>query len=36
MRAIVCRELTGVDGLELAEIPAPEPGPGEVRLRVLA
>ena len=36
MRAIVCRELSGVGGLELAEIPPPEPGPGEVRLRVRA
>jgi NADPH:quinone reductase len=36
MRAIVCRELSGIDGLELAEIRAPEPGPGEVRLRVRA
>ena len=36
MRAIVCRELSGVGGLELADIPIPEPGPGEVRLRVRA
>jgi NADPH2:quinone reductase len=34
MRAIVCRELSGVSGLELAEVPTPEPGPGEVRVRV--
>jgi NADPH:quinone reductase len=36
MRAIVCRELSGVGGLELAEMPTPEPGPGEVRVRVRA
>jgi NADPH:quinone reductase len=36
MRAIVCRELSGVGGLELAEVPTPEPGPGEVRVRVRA
>jgi NADPH:quinone reductase len=36
MRAILCRELSGVGGLELAEVPTPEPGPGEVRVRVRA
>jgi NADPH2:quinone reductase len=36
MRAVVCRELKGLDGLELADIERPEPGPGEVRLRVRA
>jgi NADPH2:quinone reductase len=36
MRAIVCRELKGLDGLEIADIERPEPGPGEVRLRVRA
>jgi NADPH2:quinone reductase len=36
MRAIVCRELSGIGGLELAEIPTPEPGPGEMRIRVRA
>jgi NADPH:quinone reductase len=36
MRAIVCRELTGLDGLALEDIPTPEPGPGEVRIRVRA
>ena len=36
MRAIVCRELSGVGGLELADVPTPEPGPGEVRIRVRA
>jgi NADPH:quinone reductase len=36
MRAIVCRELSGIGGLEFADIPPPEPGPGEVRIRVRA
>ncbi len=36
MRAIVCRELTGLDGLALEDWPVPEPGPGEVRIRVRA
>jgi NADPH2:quinone reductase len=36
MRAVLCRELTGLDGLELADLPPPEPGPGEVRLVVAA
>jgi NADPH:quinone reductase len=36
MRAILCRELSGVGGLELAEVPTPEPGPGEVRVRIRA
>jgi NADPH:quinone reductase len=36
MRAILCRELSGVGGLELADVPTPEPGPGEVRVRVRA
>ena len=36
MRAIVCRELTGLDGLTLEDWPLPEPGPGEVRIRVRA
>ena len=36
MRAIVCRELSGLDGLGLEEWPTPEPGPGEVRIRVRA
>jgi NADPH2:quinone reductase len=34
MRAIVCRELSGVGGLELADVPTPEPGLNEVRVRV--
>jgi NADPH:quinone reductase len=36
MRAILCRELSGVGGLELAEVPTPEPGPAEIRVRVHA
>jgi len=36
MRAVVCRELSGLDGLAVEELPQPEPGPGEVRLRVWA
>jgi NADPH2:quinone reductase len=36
MRAVVCRELSGLDGLVIEDWPQPEPGPGEVRLRVWA
>jgi NADPH2:quinone reductase len=36
MRAVVCRELVGPAGLALSELPAPEPGAGEVRIRVAA
>ena len=37
MRAILCRELSGLDGLQLAELPDPgQPGPGQVRIRVAA
>jgi NADPH2:quinone reductase len=36
MRAVVCRELSGLDGLVVEDRPQPEPGPGEVRLRVWA
>jgi NADPH2:quinone reductase len=36
MRAVVCRELSGLDGLALEDIPLPEPGPDEVRIRVHA
>jgi NADPH2:quinone reductase len=36
MRAVVCRELSGLDGLAIDELPTPEPGPGEVRIRVRA
>jgi NADPH:quinone reductase len=36
MRAIVCRELSGPQGLRLEDLPVPQPGPGTVRLRVRA
>ncbi len=37
MRAIVCRALTGLDGLALEELPDPgHPGPGHVRIRIAA
>lgn len=36
MRAVVCRELTGMAGLALEAWPVPEPGPGEVRIRIAA
>ena len=36
MKAMVCRQLTGIESLALEEIPAPIPGPGQVLLRVRA
>ncbi|MCS7267636.1 MAG: NADPH:quinone oxidoreductase family protein [Geminicoccaceae bacterium] len=36
MRALLCREPSGIDGLELCELPVPEPGPGEIRIAVTA
>jgi NADPH2:quinone reductase len=36
MRALICRAFGDIDTLELAELPAPEPGPGEVLLDVVA
>ena len=36
MKAIVCRELTGIEGLTLEDIPAPALAPGQVRIRVRA
>jgi len=36
MRAVLCDSLDGPTGLRLGEVPAPEPGPGEVALRVAA
>lgn len=34
MRAVVCRELGNIDRLELGDIPVPEPGAGEVLIKV--
>ena len=34
MKAIVMREAGGPEVLELRDVPRPEPGPGEVRVRV--
>jgi zinc-binding alcohol dehydrogenase/oxidoreductase len=34
MRAVVLRELEGPDALRCEEVPAPEPGPGEVLVRL--
>jgi NADPH:quinone reductase len=34
MLAVVCRELSGVDGLSVEELPSPAPGPGQVLIRV--
>jgi NADPH2:quinone reductase len=36
MRAVVCTATGSLDGLVVEDIPMPEPGPGEVRLRVRA
>lgn len=36
MRAVVCKELSGPGGLVVEEVPVPEPGSGEVRIRVRA
>ena len=36
MHAVVCRSFTGVDSLELGEMPAPQPGAGEILVRVHA
>lgn len=36
MRAVVCRRLEGPDGLSIEDVPVPEPGPEEVRIRVAA
>ncbi len=36
MRAVVCNKLGGVDELTLGDLPAPEPGSGEVLVRVKA
>lgn len=36
MRAVVCHELGGLDHLALGELPDPQPGPGEVLIKVTA
>jgi NADPH:quinone reductase len=37
MQAIVCHELSGIEGLRLEDLPDPgAPGPGQVRLRIAA
>ena len=36
MRAVLCRELGGPEVLEVGEIEAPKPGPGEVLLAIHA
>lgn len=36
MRALVCKELSGIDSLAVEEVPVPEPAAGEVRIRVRA
>jgi len=36
MQAIVCHELVGPDGLRLAEVAEPRPGPGQVRIGIRA
>lgn len=36
MRAVVCKELGGLDALGVEELAVPEPGAGEMRLRVRA
>ena len=36
MRALLCRAWGPIDGLTLAEVPAPKPGPGELLIAVKA
>lgn len=36
MRALLCRELGGIDSLELGDLPTPEPGKGKVLIKVTA
>lgn len=36
MQAIVCRQLTGPDALRFEDVPEPEPGPEQLRIRVRA
>lgn len=34
MRALICSTLNGPEALEIGQLPAPQPGPGELRIRV--
>jgi NADPH:quinone reductase-like Zn-dependent oxidoreductase len=36
MRAVTFSRIGGPEVLEVAELPEPQPGPGEVRIRVVA
>ena len=36
MRAVICRDNTGLDGLELREVPDPVAGPGQVVIDIHA
>src|SRR5262245_41097332 len=36
MRAVICRDWGSVDDLVVGDVPAPEPGPGEVLVEVRA
>ncbi|MFW5905040.1 MAG: alcohol dehydrogenase catalytic domain-containing protein, partial [bacterium] len=36
MRALVCSRLDGLDALEVGDLPAPELGPGQIRVGVAA
>ncbi len=36
MRAVLCKDYGGIDGLVVEEVPSPTPGPGEVRIKVEA
>ncbi len=36
MRAVVCEQFGGPDVLKLRDLPTPEPGPGQVRIRLHA
>lgn len=36
MRAVLCKELTGPDGLVVEDVPAPTPGKGQVRVKTHA
>jgi NADPH2:quinone reductase len=36
MRAVVCEQFGGPDLLKVRDLPTPEPGPGQVRIRLHA